>query len=100
MFTVHCVHKIVLTLCCCQGDDEAISLLDYMKESTMLFQKAIYLEVLKNTASEKTLTTYLTKGGWDLLNQWLAGVLSFVCIFRTKLSVFSCPSLSFSWQFS
>lgn len=59
-----------------QGDDEAVSLLDSMKEATMLFQKAIYLEVLKITASEKTLTTYLSKGGWDLLNAWLSGNLS------------------------
>ena len=44
-----------------------------MKEATLLFQKAIYLEVLKITASEKTLTTYLSKGGWDLLNSWLSG---------------------------
>ena len=58
-----------------QGDDEAISLLESMKEATMLFQKAIYLEVLKITASEKTLTTYLSKGGWDLLNSWLSGNL-------------------------
>ena len=57
-----------------QGDDEAISLLDSMKEATMLFQKAIYLQVLKNTGDDKSLITYLSKGGWDLLNNWLAGL--------------------------
>ena len=67
---------------CTQGDDEAISLLDSMKEATLLFQKAIYLEVLKITASEKTLATYLGKGGWDLLNSWLSGnVLIYVLTF-------------------
>ena len=76
-----------------QGDDEAISLLDSMKEATLLFQKAIYLEVLKITASEKTLTTYLSKGGWDLLNSWLSGNFRTLNFAPLIISLFLLPCL-------